>query len=308
MIVVFGSINLDLIFPLASLPVAGETLLTRSIRIEPGGKGANQAVAAARDGGRVLMAGAVGKDVFSRGALALLREAGVDATRVAEVADDVTGCAAIFVDQHGNNAIGVGSGANLHAAEALVEDALLEPGTTLLLQMETEAEQNAALIRRARARGARVILNLAPGARLALDAVRAVDLLIVNVGEAEWLGRQLRTGVNAASLHAALGVDVVRTRGGEGAEAATTGGFFRVAEHPIRPIDTTGAGDCFIGVLAGALDRGVSLLDGMRRAAVAAAICCTRLGTQTSLPRAAEIDAAMRDYDTARPAVGSEDE
>ena len=308
MIVVFGSVNLDLIFPLPSLPGAGDTVLTPSMRIEPGGKGANQAIAAARDGARVLMAGAVGRDVLAPGALTLLRAAGVDLSRMAEVPDDVTGCAAIFVDGDGNNAIGVGSGANRFARAAQVEDALLGPDTTLVMQMETDPAEVAALIRRARARGARVILNLAPAGVLALDALRAVDLLVVNVNEADWLGRHLRTGVNAASLRAALGVDVVRTRGGEGSELATASGFVRIPEHPIEPRDTTAAGDCFVGVLAAALDRGVPLVEGLHRASVAAAVCCTRWGSQSSIPIAAETDAAFRDYDSARPASGSEEE
>ena len=307
MIVVFGSINLDLIFPLPALPAAGDTVLTPSLRIEPGGKGANQALAAARDGARVAMAGAIGQDVLGPGALRLLDEAGVDLSRVAEVADDVTGCAAIFVDRDGNNAIGVGSGANRFARASQVEDALLTPDTTLLLQMETGAAETATLIRRARARGARVVLNLAPATDLASDALRAVDLLLVNTNEADWLGRRLRAGLNAASLHAALGVDVVRTRGGEGAEAATASGFFRVPELPIEAVDTTAAGDCFAGVLAAGLDRGAGLLDALHRASAAAAVCCTRRGTQTSIPMRADIDAAMRNYDPSRPGTESEE-
>lgn len=306
MIVVFGSLNLDLIFPLLRIPEAGDTLLTPSIRIEPGGKGANQALAAARDGARVVMAGAVGEDVLSPGTLALLREAGVDLSRVREVSEDVTGCAAIFVDEAGRNAIGVGSGANRYARAEQVEDALLGPDTTLLMQMETEAEEVAALIRRGRARGARVILNLAPAKPLAEDALRAVDLLVANENEAAWLGHRLRSGTNAASLRAALGVDVVRTRGGEGSEAAFGAGFQRIPEHPVRPLDTTAAGDCFVGVLAAALDRDLALVPALHRATVAAAICCTRWGTQTSLPVAAEIDAALRNYDPERGVSESE--
>ncbi len=307
MIVVFGSVNLDLIFPLASLPSAGDTVIAPSVRIEPGGKGANQALAAARDGAAVVMAGAVGQDVLAPGALSHLRQAGVDVSRVVEVSNDVTGCAAIFVDRGGNNAIGVGSGANRFARAEQVEDALLGPDTTLLLQMETDAGENAALIRRARARGARVILNLAPAGDLANDALRAVDLLLVNENEADWLGRRLRSGLNAPSLQSALGVDVVRTRGGEGAEVATASGFYRVPELPVEPLDTTAAGDCFAGVLAAALDAGASLLDAMHRAAAAAGVCCTRRGTQTSIPVRGEIDAALRNYDPSRSGTESEE-
>ena len=112
MIVVFGSINLDLIFPLPALPSPGETVLTAAVRIEPGGKGANQALAAARDGACVAMAGAVGRDALAPGALMLLQAGGVDLSRVAAT-DAATGCAGIFVDRQGRNVIGVGSGANL---------------------------------------------------------------------------------------------------------------------------------------------------------------------------------------------------
>ncbi len=131
MIVCFGSINLDLIFPVPTLPQAGQTVLGRTMRVEPGGKGANQAVAAARDGARVAFAGAVGHDAFAAQATALMRAAGVDLSRVA-AADTSTGAAAICVDPHGANQIAVAAGANLLARAAQVEDALLGPDTTLL--------------------------------------------------------------------------------------------------------------------------------------------------------------------------------
>ncbi len=204
MIVCFGSINLDLIFPLPHLPTSGETVLGRAMRVEPGGKGANQAVAAARDGARVLFAGAVGQDALATQALATLREAGVDLARVPAL-DIATGAAAICVDRAGNNQIAVASGANLLARAAQVEEALLAPDTTVLLQGENDLAETAALIRRARARGARVVLNLAPAAALDENALRDVSVLVVNEEEAVWLGAHLRAGMNAASLRSACG-------------------------------------------------------------------------------------------------------
>lgn len=293
MIVVFGSINLDLIFPLPAIPRAGETLMAPGIRIEPGGKGANQAVAAARDGARVIMAGAVGRDALAAGALDLLRQAKVDLARVI-AADSATGCAAIFVDPQGANAIGVGSGANLAARATQVEDALLGPETTLVLQLEVPATETTALIHRARARGARIILNLAPAGALELAALRQLDLLTVNETEAAWLGDHLGCGSDAAALHGALGVDVVRTLGENGADVATATGVQRVPARQIVPVDTTAAGDCFVGVLAAALDRGTDLPAALERASTAAAVCCTRAGSQSSLPSTTEIDAQTR--------------
>lgn len=293
MILVFGSINLDLIFALPHIPLAGETVLGPSTRIEPGGKGANQAVAAARDGAQVVMAGAVGRDALAEGALRLLREANVDLSRVVET-EASTGCAAISVDPAGNNAIAVGSGANRLANAAHVEDGLLTPSTTLILQMEVPAAQNAALIDRAKARGTRIILNLAPAGELPPSALRSVDLLVVNETEAAWLAQFLGcTGSSAADLRAVLGQDVVCTLGGNGLTAATGDGSQRMPARPITPVDTTAAGDCFVGVLAAALDRGASLDAALHRATAAAALCCTRAGSQGSLPGAAEIDAFL---------------
>ena len=293
MIVVFGSINLDLIFALPSIPRAGETVLGPGTRIEPGGKGANQAVAAARDGAPVTMAGAVGRDALAAGALRLLRDAGVDLSRVVQ-ADATTGCAAIAVDPAGNNAIAVGSGANRLARAAEVEDALLSPATILVLQMEVPAAETAALIRRARARGARIVLNLAPAAPLPEDALRSLDVLVVNETESAWLCARLGCGGSAADLRARLGgPDVVRTLGGDGVEVAARSGALRLPARPIAVTDTTAAGDCFVGVLAAALDRGAEMPAAVRRANVAAALCCARAGSQGSLPSAAEIDAAL---------------
>jgi ribokinase len=291
MIVVFGSINLDLIFNLPNIPRPGETVLGPSTQIEPGGKGANQAVAAARDGAETLMAGAVGRDALAEGALRLLRDAGVDLERVRTV-DATTGCAAISVDPAGNNAIAVGSGANLLASAAQVDDALLGPDTTVIMQMEVPAPETEALVRRAKARGAKVVLNLAPAAPLQEDCLRAVDVLVVNQAEAAWLAEHLGCPATAAGLHDRLtGPAVVLTQGGEGAGIASRDGAWHQPAHPIEAIDTTAAGDCFVGVLAHRLDRGETLHAAVHRASDAAALCCMRHGSQASLPMAAETDA-----------------
>jgi len=290
MIVVFGSINLDLIFPVPHIPGPGETVLGPSIRIEPGGKGANQAVAAARDGAVVVMAGAVGRDSLAASALTLLREAHVDLTRLSE-ADTSTGCAAISVDPAGNNAIVVGSGANRFARQNQIEDALLGPGCTVVLQMEVPADETAALIGRARAKGARIILNLAPAAPLPVDTLRKLDVLVVNETESAWLAAHLGCGDGAAEMRDRLGVEVVRTMGGAGLEVATAEGVRLVPARAITPVDTTAAGDCFAGVMAAALDRGATLIAALDRATAAAALCCTRHGSQGSIPFGHETDA-----------------
>ncbi len=303
MIVVFGSINLDLIFALDYLPSAGETVLGPTTRLEPGGKGANQAVAAARDGATVLMAGCVGRDALAEQALATLRADGVDLSRVSR-AELATGCAAICTDAAGRNLIAVGSGANLLARADQVEDALLASGTTLILQRENDPQQTAALIRRARARGARIILNLAPAGPLDPAALAALDVLVVNETEAEWLAARHGTTPDAAGLHAALGVGIVRTLGERGSEWADGSSAGQVLAHPVEAVDTTAAGDCFTGVLAAALDRGMGMADAMARAGVAAGLCCGRAGSQNSLPTAVETDRANFANAASAPAAG----
>ena len=293
MIVAFGSINLDLIFPLPHLPVAGETVLGLEMVIEPGGKGANQAVAAARDGARVVFVGAMGADALANDALRLMRATDMDITRIA-VTGAATGCAAICVDTQGRNLIAVASGANLAARQTQVEDELLGPGTTLLLQMECPRADTEELIRRARSAGCRIILNLAPAAVLDESALRSLDVLVVNEGEAAFLARHLGCATEAAAIRERLGgVQVVITLGENGLEAATMQGRAMMPAHPVGVLDTTGAGDCFTGVLAAGLDRGLALEAALARANAAAGLCCSRRGTQGSMPLAEETSAAL---------------
>ena len=292
-VVVFGSINLDLIFALDWLPGPGETVLGPNTRIEPGGKGANQAVAAALDGARVAMAGAVGDDALAGDAMRGLQAAGVDLSRVVRV-DGATGCAAICTDPGGRNQIAVGAGANLSARSHQVEDALLHVASLVLMQMEVDPGETAALIRRARARHATIVLNLAPARLLDPAALRAVTYLLVNEHEAAWLAQRLGCPATAAGLHRALQAGVVRTLGERGCEYCIGGQDGTIPPHAVHAVDTTAAGDCFTGVFCAAVARGADVRAALSRASAAAALCCTRAGSQGSLPTTAEIDALLR--------------
>jgi ribokinase len=295
MIVVFGSINIDLVFALATLPRSGETVLGPSYSVVAGGKGANQALAASRDGARVALVGAVGDDVFAGPALAELDAAGIDLTRVVRVSAP-TGCAAIAVDPAGANQIIVASGANLHARADLVPDDWLGRSTTLIVQREVPVAELAKLLPRARSRGARVVLNLAPAGPVPAAALAAVDVLVANAGEAEALAQARGLAeADPAALARALGCAVVVTRGGEGALAASGDTVLGIGALAITPVDTTAAGDCFVGVLAAALDRGATMGPALHRASVAAALACTKEGAQPSLPTRAAIDARLGD-------------
>ncbi len=250
MIVVFGSLIADLLFAVQRLPRAGETVVGRDYIAAAGGKGANQALAAAKDGAAVAMFGAVGRDGFADLVLRGLRAASVDISGVRAL-NAPTGCAAIGVDRRGANQIMVASGANALATAEQVPDALLTRDTLLLVQMELDRIQTEALIARAKARGCRIMLNLAPALPIALEAVRAVDWLLVNEIEAEALAQQCGAAdASPQALSKALGVTVVGTYGERGAAACDGQRSFEGPALAIDVVDTTGAGDAFAGVPA----------------------------------------------------------
>jgi ribokinase len=287
MILVFGSINIDLLVPVPGLPRPGETVLGGDYRLLPGGKGANQALAACRAGASVVMAGAVGKDAFAGAALDLLRRDGVDLALVRQV-DRPTGLAAIMVGGSGENLIAVASGANAAVTAEMVPDDMLAPQTIMLCQMEVPAAETAGLIRRAARRGARSILNLAPAMPIEPSLFDDLDLLVANEAEAAVLGD------DPTAIASRLRQAFVVTRGAAGSTAFLRDG--RRLEIPalaIDAVDTTGAGDTFVGVLAAGLDQGLVLEVALRRASAAAGLACLAHGAQTAMPDAAAIDAAV---------------
>ena len=288
MILVFGSINIDLLIAAPRLPAAGETVLGESYRQAPGGKGANQALAAARAGAQVTLVGAVGADAFAAAALTLLREAGVELA-LETSAERPTGCAAITVAQSGENMITVAAGANLLARAAMVAEERLGPETTVLLQMEVPPAEVALLAGRAKRHGSRVILNLVPAQPLAEETLRQLDMLVVNESEARALP------LPPATLAAQHRLTVVETRGEKGAVAwLAEGSEIAVPALRVPVVDTTGAGDAFVGILAASLDAGLDLTEALRRASAGAALACGAVGAQPSMPHRDAIDAAAK--------------
>ncbi|MGE5269439.1 MAG: ribokinase [Thiohalocapsa sp.] len=287
MILVFGSINVDVVLPVPSLPSPGETVLGGAYALLPGGKGANQALAARRAGADVMLAGAVGDDAFAETALAGLRAEGVDLSLIRLVARP-TGLAAVIVDAGGDNLIAVASGANREAAAGDIPDGLLVPDTVLVCQMEVPPAETWQLVRRAAAAGARSVLNLAPVAPLPPDSVGAIDILVANEGEAAALGADPQAV--AARLRTAL----VVTRGGDGATAfLAEGGRIDIPALPIAAVDTTGAGDTFVGVLATGINGRLALEVALRRASAAAGLACLAHGAQAAMPVTPAIDDAV---------------
>jgi ribokinase len=294
MIVVFGSVNLDLVARVDRLPRAGETLAGESFAALPGGKGANQALAARRAGAAVLFAGAAGSDSFADAALAGLAAAGVDLSGVRRVPVP-TGVALIHVDAGGENCITIVPGANAQADPALIPDALLVPGTTLLLQLEVPLLAVIAAARRARGHGARVVLNAAPAAPLPPELVAATDVLVVNEHEARTvaaaLGLPSAPGDFAATFFRRFGAAAVVTLGARGAVAAVEGMRYTAPAPAVTVVDTTGAGDAFTGALATALDRGATWRRALAEGLAAGSLACAAHGAQAALPDAAAVTA-----------------
>jgi len=297
MIIVIGSINLDLIATVERLPAPGETVSGNGFSTAPGGKGANQALAAARAGAKVRMVGAVGKDPFAAQALALLKEGGVDLSAVAEMHAS-TGIALILVGGDGENVIAVVPGANASVVPGDLAKARLSKGDVVLLQQEIPLETVSAALEAARAAGAVTVLNTAPFRAEAAPFLAKADHSVANETEFDLYAEALAlpAGDRPARMRAfaeRTGRSVIVTLGGEGVLAAAPDNFMQVPALKIVPIDTVGAGDTFCGYLAAGLSAGLPLEDAVRRAAAAGSLACLKPGAQPAIPSKAEVDAAL---------------
>lgn len=281
-VVVVGSTNLDIVATAPVLPRPGETVLGHGYAEHPGGKGLNQAVAAARAGARTAFVSAVGTDAAADTLLDVMRREGIDTTGVVRHPDLPTGRAVIGVADDGENSIIVISGAN-----GAVRVVTLPTAAVVLAQLEVPVDTVRAAFAAARAMGATTVLNPAPARDLDNGLLQLCDVVVPNEHEVELLG-----GVGHLI---ALGAEtVVVTQGRDGALVSSASATTAVAPFRVQPVDTTGAGDTFCGSLAARLALGDALADALRYASAAAALSTTRSGAVPSIPSATEVNAFMR--------------
>ena len=294
MITVFGSTNLDQIGTVSRLPKPGETVAGGTFSMAPGGKGANQALAARRAGAEVRHVSAAGDDAFADLALDLLAKGGVDLSQMRR-AEAATGIAMIFVDAAGENVIAILPGANgtVSPEDATRGLADLKAGDTVLVQQEVPQAATRKALEIAREKGARSILNTAPFLPDTAKLAPLADIVVAN--ETEF---SLLTGRPIDQLDMAMqdwvnrtGRTIVVTLGPDGARARTPDGPISVPAHKVKPVDTVGAGDTFCGYLAAGLDAGHSLETALRRAAIAGSLACLKPGAQPAIPLKADVDA-----------------
>jgi ribokinase len=300
-ILVVGSINMDLVMRASHVPASGETMYGEQLRAIPGGKGANQAVAVARLGRPVLMAGRVGRDQFGDALLAGLAADGVDITCMERDPEEASGTTFIFVEPDGRNTIVVATGANgrfsPRSADRLA--GLLERVQVVLLQLELPVESTARVIELARAAGKPVVLDAGPIRRDCPPAIYQVSVLSPNEAETEALAGMAipdqESALRAARLLLSKGPGaVVLKLGARGALLASAGKTLHLPAHAVRAVDTTAAGDAFSAALAVSLAEGRELEDAVRVANAAGALAATKAGAQPSMPTRVELAAFLR--------------
>jgi ribokinase len=287
-IVIAGSANIDLVGLASRLPLPGETVLGDDFMMTPGGKGANQAIAAARAGGRTTFLGAIGSDAFGVTINARLTAAGVDASHV-RTSYGTSGVAVIMVDRAGENSILVAPGANSSFTGLTeAEHRAIADADVLVCQLEIPVETVTEAMRAARAAGTRTILNAAPARPLPAELLENVDLLVVNETEASTISG--RTEIDMPAL-LALVPRVVLTLSGAGSRYADRDGAdTHVPAFPVEVADTTAAGDAFTGAIAVAWGEGRPLVEAVGWANAAGAACVRKVGASNALPTRAEID------------------
>ena len=283
MILVFGSINADFFLNVKSLPRPGETVLCPSYTFYPGGKGANQAVAAARLGAEVMFAGSVGKDPYGAQVLKSLREVGINLNRV-NSKGTTTGTAFVVVEEDGENQIVVASGANLETCSNQIKDSDLSLCTHIVLQLEVPIKEIEDIIFRAKAAGCKIILNYAPANVIQPTAIECCDYLIMNEIEANSLfGQKKEVEEYAIKFSKRFDAECIITLGPKGSLLATREGLYKIDALEVEAIDTVGAGDMFVGAFSAGLFKGECTTSSLQRATVASGLTCKFNGAQPSL-------------------------
>jgi ribokinase len=301
-IVVIGSSNIDLFMKVKNIPKPGETIIGGEIYKAFGGKGANQAVAAARTLSDVTFISSIGKDTEGVNVLNNLLNEGIDISKIEQKTTKPTGMALIFVDQYGENSIAVSSGANsdLSESDIIKHACVIKDADIVLVQLEIPLNTVKAALKIAKDNNVKVILNPAPALKIEDELYKYVSIIAPNIHEAESL-----TGIKIKSKNDALtasnvlfekGVkNVIITNGVHGVYICSEGEIEFIPSFPVKTIDTTGAGDVFIGVLASSIAKGFEISEAVKYANAAAAISVTRRGAQNSAPTMSEINAFLLD-------------
>jgi ribokinase len=301
-IVVIGSTNMDMVVKTSHIPAHGETVLGGTFFLNPGGKGANQAVAVARLGGEVMFISKIGNDIFGKQSFLLFNEEGIDTRYILTDEKLPSGIAMITVDKAGENSIVVAPGANAALFPADLDAALgeIKEAGIVLMQLEIPIETVQFVVQYASSNGAQVILNPAPAALLSAELLTHIDILTPNETEASMLSglevTDLYTAKSAARRIYEMGVKhVVITMGALGAVIYSRGQFHHIPADVVETVDSTAAGDVFNGALAVALSERKELTDAVRFACEAASISVRRLGAQSSIPYRNELKVNIPD-------------
>jgi ribokinase len=297
MITVVGSLNLDYVTRVERHPKVGETVLGSDLELHPGGKGANQAVAAARAGAQVRMVGCLGQDMAGNLLHGNLEREAVD-TKYLLRQNTATGSAFITVNAKGQNSIVVSQGANGTLRPSDLRVSSFENAQLVLLQLEIPVPTMLAAARLGRTAGARVVLNLAPAQSLSKEDLRDITTLVVNESEAGVLLGRAPQNIKEALLEAQalreLVPEAIITLGAQGAVYSSSAGQGHVPSFPVQVVDSTAAGDAFIGAFAAALSEASPLEVAVLRGVAAGALACTRVGAQPSLPFEADVDSLLK--------------
>lgn len=297
-IVVVGSFNMDLTAYMERLPRPGETVNGRQFVTGPGGKGSNQAVAAARLGANVTFIGRVGNDVFADSAINIWKQEQINTAYVVRDPNYATGVAPIWVDDSGENSIVVVLGANLAVSPADIDRAadIIAQADILVTQLEINYEAAAYALKIAKEKGIRTILNPAPAGKVAPDVLALADFLTPNETELEVLAGKTSAPIEhaARSLLTREDQTVVVTLGARGAQWVNQSVTGQIPTFPVKVVDSTGAGDAFNAGLAVALAEGKNLTDAITFANATAGLCVTKPGTTLSMPQRDEVEALLK--------------
>ena len=303
-ITIIGSSNTDLIMQVDKTPGPGETIIGKKFSVTPGGKGANQAVAAARSGGDVSFIGCIGKDVFGNLAIEKLDKDNIDTSSIYRESDAPSGMALVYVDADGENSISIAPGSNFELSPKNIDESLgtLSNTKIILTQLEIPIETVEHAAQLAQERGITFILDPAPAASLSDNLMGNVDIITPNETEAEKLtGIALTNETNIRSacekLHKQGVGTIIITLGSRGAFLSNSDYCLLIPTYKVDPIDTTGAGDIFNGALARAMSEYEDIREAIKFANAAAAISVTKLGAQASAPKKSEIEAFLSKAD-----------